>query len=151
VETGPVKIGITDAVVILGYLVVMVLLGIAFKRFTRDANDFVRSGCRATWWLVGSSSYMAAFSAWTFTRGAVDISQLKIVGSFTFIIGLLLCGVLAVPNTWGIGGRAGILFVTFTIMIVGGLLFTAGMRSERELRETSRDESQNDENSGDAT
>jgi SSS family transporter len=81
--------------------------------------------------------------------GAVDVSQLRIVGSFTFIIGLLLCGLLAVPNTWGLGGRTGILFVTSTVMIIGALLFAAGLRSEREMNRASRAGKQNDEDSGD--
>lgn len=63
-------IGVIDYVVIGVYLVSMALVGVVFKRFNRNADDFVRSGCRATWWLVGASSFMTAFSAWTFTGAA---------------------------------------------------------------------------------
>lgn len=52
------------------YLVLMVVVGLVFKRFNRDTNDYFRGGCRATWWLVGVSAFMAGFSAWTFTGAA---------------------------------------------------------------------------------
>jgi solute:Na+ symporter, SSS family len=64
------SISIIDYIVIGVYLVSMVLVGIVFKRFNQNTDDFVRSGCRATWWLVGTSSFMTAFSAWTFTGAA---------------------------------------------------------------------------------
>jgi hypothetical protein len=66
--------------------------------------------------------------------GAVDLSQLKILGGFALVIGILLSGLLFVPNDWGLGGRGGILLVTGTITVIGFLLYLSGRRSERKLR-----------------
>ena len=59
-----------EYVVIAGYLAALVGLGFAFKRFNSGVSDYFRSGCRASWWLVGSSAFMQMFSAWTFTGAA---------------------------------------------------------------------------------
>lgn len=50
-----------------GYLIILVLLGLAFRRMASTMSDFVRGGGRGTWWLVGSSMTMAGISAFTFT------------------------------------------------------------------------------------
>ena len=57
-------------VVIAVYLVLMVGVGVAMRRLNRDTSDYFRSGCKGTWWLVGSSAFMGAFSAWTFSGAA---------------------------------------------------------------------------------
>ncbi|GHB96583.1 sodium:solute symporter family transporter [Cerasicoccus arenae] len=59
-----------EYVVIGAYLVLMLAVGLLFKRLNRNANDYFRGGCKATWWLVGMSAFMASFSAWTFTGAA---------------------------------------------------------------------------------
>lgn len=59
-----------EYVVIAGYLAALIGLGFAFKRFNSGVSDYFRSGCRASWWLVGSSAFMQMFSAWTFTGAA---------------------------------------------------------------------------------
>lgn len=64
------KVSIVDLIVIAVYLVLMMIIGVVFQRFNRNADDFVRSGCKATWWLTGASCFMSIFSAWTFTGGA---------------------------------------------------------------------------------
>ena len=56
--------------VIVAYLGVLVGLGFAVRRFNSGISDYFRSGCRGTWWLVGSSAFMQMFSAWTFTGAA---------------------------------------------------------------------------------
>jgi hypothetical protein len=115
--------------------------------------------------------------------GAVDVSQLRIIGASTFMIGLSLCLILlplqpallaldsadqfvlipppggggsllhhlpqavwglfrdgppVEPSTWGIDGNGGILFVTFTIMTIGALLYLAGAHSAAKLRKVSK-------------
>lgn len=52
------------------YLVAMILVALAFRKFNANASDYFRCGCRGTWWLVGVSAMMGAFSAWTFTGAA---------------------------------------------------------------------------------
>ena len=56
--------------VIAAYLVVLVAVAFVFKRFNENISDYFRNGCKATWWLVGMSCFMASFSAWTFTGAA---------------------------------------------------------------------------------
>ena len=59
-----------DYVVIATYLVLMVLVGLTFRSLNRDTSDYFRNGCKGTWWLIGMSSFMVGFSAWTFTGAA---------------------------------------------------------------------------------
>ena len=66
--------------------------------------------------------------------GAVDLSQLLIVGAFTTVTGAMICLLVFMPNSWGIDGRGGILFVGGMIASVGTLLYVAGWRSVKEMR-----------------
>lgn len=59
-----------EYVVIGVYLLVLVAVGLAFRRFNANVSDYFRNGCRGTWWLVGSSAFMTSFSAWTFSGAA---------------------------------------------------------------------------------
>jgi Na+/proline symporter len=56
--------------VVAGFLIMLVSVGLAFRRFSRDTSDYFRAGAKATWWLLGGSLFMQAFSAWTFTGAA---------------------------------------------------------------------------------
>ncbi|MEM1330134.1 MAG: hypothetical protein AAGG07_06200 [Planctomycetota bacterium] len=64
------QVGWIEYAVIVGYLVALVGIGFVFRSFNKDVSDYFRSGCRGTWWLVGSSAFMQLFSAWTFTGAA---------------------------------------------------------------------------------
>ncbi|MCC5877254.1 MAG: hypothetical protein JJU11_13615 [Candidatus Sumerlaeia bacterium] len=64
---------ITELVVIGLYFVFMLATGILFRRYNHKFGDYFRSGCQGSWWLVGSSVFMASFTAWTFT-GAVGVA-----------------------------------------------------------------------------
>lgn len=55
------------------YFVFMLVTGILFRRYNHKFGDYFRSGCQGSWWLVGSSVFMASFTAWTFT-GAVGVA-----------------------------------------------------------------------------
>lgn len=48
------------------YMGLLISIGIAFRSFSSDINDYLRAGCRGTWWLVGGSTFMASFTAMTF-------------------------------------------------------------------------------------
>ncbi len=52
------------------YFSILLLTGFIFKRFVTDGSDYFKSGSRATWWMAGTSIFMAGFSAWTFTGAA---------------------------------------------------------------------------------
>lgn len=59
-----------DYIVIAGYFLSLLGIGWVFRRFGGDSSQFFRGGGRMSWWLVGTSAFMGAFSAWTFTGAA---------------------------------------------------------------------------------
>ena len=56
--------------VVAGFLLMLLGVGVVFRRFSKDTSDYFRAGGKATWWLLGSSMFMQGFSAWTFTGAA---------------------------------------------------------------------------------
>ena len=60
----------TIFMVIAGFLIMLVCVGLVFRRFSRDTSDYFRAGGKATWWLLGGSLFIQNFSAWTFTGAA---------------------------------------------------------------------------------
>lgn len=65
-----IEISNIEYLVIIGYLILIAIVGVVFKKFSSDTDDYFKSGSKGTWWLVGSSAFMSAFSAWTFTGAA---------------------------------------------------------------------------------
>ncbi len=62
---------IHDYLVIVGYFLLIVGIGFAFRRLAKTStSDYFRGGGRMLWWMVGSTAFMAQFSAWTFTGAA---------------------------------------------------------------------------------
>ena len=62
---------IYEYLVIAGYFLLIVGIGFAFKRMAKQStSDYFRGGGRMLWWMVGSTAFMAQFSAWTFTGAA---------------------------------------------------------------------------------
>ncbi|MBT8102742.1 MAG: transporter [Gammaproteobacteria bacterium] len=60
-----------DYFVIAGYFLLVVGIGIVFKKLAKHStSDYFRGGGRMLWWMVGSAAFMAQFSAWTFTGAA---------------------------------------------------------------------------------
>src|SRR5688572_22395290 len=59
-----------DYVVIVLFFVFQIGLGLMFRNFGKDSSQYFRGGGRMSWWLVGTSAFMGAFSAWTFTGAA---------------------------------------------------------------------------------
>ena len=58
-------IGVEDRVtmlIVVGSFLLM-LIGIVFRHFSKDTNDYFRAGGRATWWILGGSLFMQGFSA----------------------------------------------------------------------------------------
>ncbi|MEX0329791.1 MAG: hypothetical protein AB3N64_00075 [Puniceicoccaceae bacterium] len=88
-----------EYIVILGYLLLLVLIGFIFKRFSTGTSDFLRGGCKGTWWLVGTSTFMSVFSAWTFTGAAgvafesgFSVMTIYIGNSIGFFLNFLFIG-----------------------------------------------------------
>ncbi|GAA6186603.1 transporter [Aliiglaciecola sp. NS0011-25] len=60
-----------EYIVIAGYFMLVIGIGFAFKKMAANStSDYFRGGGRMLWWMVGSTAFMAQFSAWTFTGGA---------------------------------------------------------------------------------
>lgn len=60
-----------EYLVIGGYFLLIVGIGFAFKNMAKNStSDYFRGGGRMLWWMVGSTAFMAQFSAWTFTGAA---------------------------------------------------------------------------------
>jgi len=65
-----IEISSIEYLVVVGYLVLIVAVGVVFKKFSSNTKDYFIGGAKGSWWLVGSSAFMSAFSAWTFTGAA---------------------------------------------------------------------------------
>jgi len=83
-----------DYVVIACYAVLMVLVGLYVARFNRGAAEYFRGGSRIPWLVAGLSSFMAGFSAWTFTgaagvayRAGIAVIGLYVGNALSFMLG----------------------------------------------------------------
>lgn len=60
-----------EYLVIAGYFLLILGIGFAFTKMAKNStSDYFRGGGRMLWWMVGSTAFMAQFSAWTFTGAA---------------------------------------------------------------------------------
>ncbi|MCH6259050.1 hypothetical protein MLD52_21015 [Puniceicoccaceae bacterium K14] len=84
-----------DYIVIGFFLVFMLSLGPVYKSFSKTASDYFRGGGGMLWWVVGSSSFMTTFSAWSFTGGAARAYE-----TGTFFMILFGCNILALVFTY---------------------------------------------------
>lgn len=64
-----------DYLNILFYFCFIAGVGIYFARRSKNTSDYFRAGGVMPWWVTGASSWMAAFSAWTFTGAAGKMYQ----------------------------------------------------------------------------
>ncbi len=86
---------IYDYIVVVFYLAFMFLLGPVYKSFSKSASDFFRGGGNMLWWVVGSSTFMSTFSAWSFTGGAA-----KAYETGTFFLLLFACNIVGYLFTY---------------------------------------------------
>lgn len=60
-----------NALIVLVYFVFMIGIGLVFRRMaSKSTSDYFRGGGQMLWWMVGASTFMTQFSAWTFTGAA---------------------------------------------------------------------------------
>ncbi|MDO8542232.1 MAG: hypothetical protein Q7S40_17470 [Opitutaceae bacterium] len=59
-----------DYAIIAVVMLLLVAIGVACRRMISSTRDFFVGGNRMSWWLAGTSVFMAGFSAWTFTGAA---------------------------------------------------------------------------------
>ena len=57
------------------YLLFILGIGFVFRRQSRNTSDYFRAGGVMPWWITGTSAWIAAFSAWTFTGAAKKIYE----------------------------------------------------------------------------
>jgi len=86
-----------DYIVIGCYGVLMLLVGLYVARFNKSAAEYFRGGNRIPWLVAGLSSFMAGFSAWTFTgaagvayRAGIAVIGLYIGNALSFMLGYFL-------------------------------------------------------------
>jgi Na+/proline symporter len=84
--------GIEFGVVVV-LLLLMLAIGAATKKLSSNTDDFFRSGCKGTWWLVGMGAFMSSVSAFTFTG----------IGGMAYYVGWSILG-------FYIGGFIGLTF-----------------------------------------
>ncbi|MGJ8743459.1 sodium:solute symporter family transporter [Polaribacter sp.] len=86
-----------DYIVIGLYFVMILAIGVIFSRMaSKSTSDYFRGGGRMLWWMVGSTAFMAQFSAVTFTGAAgkafndgFAICAVYIGNTFAFYCGYL--------------------------------------------------------------
>jgi len=64
---------IFDYLVIGFYFAFLVSVGFVFKHLNKGGSDYFAGGYKMNWWLLGASSLVSNFSAWSFT-GAASIA-----------------------------------------------------------------------------
>jgi SSS family solute:Na+ symporter len=62
----PSRLETADHIVIIGYFVLLTLIGLYFWRRMRHVRDLFAAGGNVPWWLTGISFYLTGFSAFTF-------------------------------------------------------------------------------------
>ncbi len=63
-------LSVFDYIMIVFYFGFIASLGVIFKRLCKGSTDYFAGGLKMNWWLLGASSFIANFSAWTFTGAA---------------------------------------------------------------------------------
>jgi SSS family transporter len=97
-----------DVLVIAGYFVVVVWIGLEFRNRVKSAGDYFAGGHQVPWWLAGISHYMSSFSAFSF----VAYAQLG--------------------YTWG-WVSVTLFWVTVPACVMGGLVFARRWRQARVI------------------
>ncbi len=89
-----------DYGVVAFYLFFLIGIGWYFRRAGQDSSEYFRGGGRMAWWMVGASSFMSAFSAWTFTGAAGLAYKHGLV-----VLVIFWCNALGFLLNWGYFAR----------------------------------------------
>lgn len=60
------SLGTADYIVLVGYFILMLGIGVYFYRHMKGMSDYFSGGNRIPWWLSGASYYMSSFSVFAF-------------------------------------------------------------------------------------
>lgn len=86
-----------DHVVIVGYFLVMIVIGAYFYRLMRRMKDYFTGGASIPWWLSGASFYMSSFSVFGFVVNsslAYKYGWVGITMFWAYVPGTLLCALV---------------------------------------------------------
>lgn len=64
-----------DYGIIAVYFILVLGIGLAFRRLSQDTSDYFRCGGAMPWWITGTSAWVAGFTAWTFVGAAGKIYE----------------------------------------------------------------------------
>ncbi len=103
-----IRLTLPDYVVIAGYFILVLFVGLYFNKKQKAAQDYFAGGHQVPWWLAGISHYMSSFSAFTF----IAYSQI----AYTY-------GWVAITLFW----------TTVPACVMGGLIFARRWRRARVI------------------
>lgn len=92
--------GVINYLVLFGYLLSMVGIGVYFTRRNKDTNDFFRGGQHIPWWAAGCSIFATMLSSLTFTgipSKAFAQDWVYAVGNFMIPVVAVLAVYVAMP------------------------------------------------------
>lgn len=72
-----------DYLVVIAYFILMIAVGVVFKRMNKNTSDYFRGGGSMLWWLVGATTFMSFISAVTYTGAAGKAYE---TGTFVFVV-----------------------------------------------------------------
>jgi len=90
-----------DWIVLVGYFVVMLGIGVYFYRYMRGMKDYFSGGNRVPWWLAAGSFYMSGFSVFAFVTYSAIAYADGLAGvsvMWSYIPGTLLCALVFAPR-----------------------------------------------------
>src|ERR1039458_8549919 len=90
-----------DMAIIIGYFVLMISMGLYFRKFMTQVKDYFTASNQVPWWLAGVSYYMSSFSALTFVMYAEITYLYGWVAVTLWWVGIPACLIAA----WWIGPR----------------------------------------------
>jgi SSS family solute:Na+ symporter len=82
-----------DYFIIAFYLVFILGVGMVFRRMSKNTSDYFRAGGAMPWWITGASSWVAGFSAWTFTGAAgmiYETGTMVLCLYYSAVVGMLI-------------------------------------------------------------
>ena len=91
-KTSSTAFGTTNYVVLFGYLLSMVGVGLYFTRKNRNTDDFFRGGKQIPWWAAGCSIFATMLSSLTFT----GIPSKSFAQDWVYSVGNMMIPVVAV-------------------------------------------------------
>jgi SSS family transporter len=87
----------SDAVVIVGYLLLVMYIGLYFRKRMSSAEDYFAGGHQVPWWLAGVSHYISSASALTFvaySQLGYTLGFVAIAASWCAMPGGILAGLI---------------------------------------------------------